>query len=102
MKKSSVLFVASVVLLSLSVSALAQTATPPDVQPVPAPMHRQPGHDHRRQIEEGIHKIDHAYDHLAQAGDDWGGHREAAMKDLQNAKRELEAALEFESKHMHP
>ena len=97
MKKTPVLFAASFIVLTLSVPALAQTAMPPEGQP----MH-QPGHDHRHQIEEGIHKIDHAYDHLAQAGDDWGGHREAAMQDLQNAKHELEAALAFENQHMHP
>ncbi len=60
----------------------------------------QPGNDHRHQIRIGIHKIDEAYNHLASAGDDWAGHRGAAMQHLQEAKHELEVALQFEEQQM--
>jgi len=97
MKKQTALYTVALVALSLASPAMAQTAVPMQGQP----MHVQPGNDHRREIAEGIHKIEHAYDHLAKAGDDWGGHRAAAMQDLENAKHELEVALQFENQQMH-
>jgi hypothetical protein len=81
---------------SFAQPVLAQEAPPPG-----QPMMHQPGNDHRKQIRIGIHKIEAAYDHLASAGDDWGGHRAAAMQNLQAAKHELEVALQFEEQQLH-
>jgi Spy/CpxP family protein refolding chaperone len=92
--KLSHLFLASLLVLGLSVSAYSQTTS---VQPMGM---AQPGGDRRHQIYEGITKIDRAYQHLAIAGDDWGGHREAAMKDLMAAKQELQIALDFENQQL--
>lgn len=101
--KCTALVIGLILAGSLALPATAQTVMPSTPMangtPVQQPM-RQPGHDHRRQIIAGIHKIEAAYNHLAEAGDDWGGHREAAMHHLESAKHELEEALEFENQKM--
>jgi Spy/CpxP family protein refolding chaperone len=97
----SQLSLASVLLISLAAPAFAQNSAAPPGATTTMPMHEgQPGGDHRRQIIDGINKIDHAYQHLQAAGGDWGGHREAAMNDLMAAKQELGAALAFENAQM--
>jgi hypothetical protein len=99
MKSKYILLIAGLLVMGLAVPAIAQTAAPypgPTTGPVPGQPWHQPGGDHRRQIRIGINKIDAALNHLASAGDDWGGHRAAAMQNLQAAKQELVTAMEYE------
>jgi hypothetical protein len=51
-----------------------------------------PGDDRPREINAGMQKIDAAAANIRAAGDSWNGHRDAALRDLQAARHELELA----------
>ncbi len=75
------------------VTVFSEQAASPTV-----PAHHKEGHEHRPEIHKAIKKLNGAKEDLEKAAHDFGGHRVAAIKDIDHALSELHLALESDKK----
>jgi hypothetical protein len=80
--------IAAVLLLALMIVVPANSV-------FPAP----PERDAPREVESARHKLRDARQDLANAGNEWGGHRAEAMKHIDAALRELDEAERWAHDH---
>ncbi len=87
------LAVAVVVFALVAHSSLG--ATPPAPAPQPQPVVATLAEPHP-EIREAIGALERARDHLQHAAHDFGGHREAAIRSINNALKQLHDCMEFD------
>jgi len=100
------------VLMSLLFSAFILTGTsyaqtPPPAEAAPAstvtapevtkPEHRE-HHEHHPELHKAMRKLRGAKQDLEKAAHDYGGHKAAAIADINSALQELQAALDSDKK----
>ena len=101
MKKVLTVILSGIMITGFLMTSCLFAQTPPPAAATTTPVSMQGKREHRErhpEINKALRKLRAAKEDLEKAAHDFGGHRVAAIQAIDQAIRELEAALQFDKK----